>query len=81
MCLETPSPVLAYKPQGVKEKSFPLLEDKTFIVVLMTEFQAQEFSSKIVCVDATHNTNQYGFHLVSLLVADEFRNGKLSHRA
>ena len=51
----------------------------TFLLVFMTEFQAKlykTFAEKIVCVDATHNTNQYGFQLVSIVVADEFRNGE-----
>lgn len=51
----------------------------TFVMVLMTDFQAKmfhAFAERIVCVDATHNTNQYGFHLISVVVADEYRNGE-----
>ena len=32
-------------------------------------------ASKIVCVDATHDTTQYGFKLITLLVPDEFGKG------
>ncbi len=75
---ELPSPVLAYKAQGVASSEF-LLPDDTFFLVLMTQFQSSlfnEFSEKVVCLDSTHGTNQYKHKLVTLLVADEFRNGK-----
>lgn len=78
MLLEKPSPVIAYKHHGKHDK-YRLLDESTFMIALMTEFQAeifQTFSERIVCVDATHNTNQYGFHLISVLVADEYRNGE-----
>lgn len=35
-----------------------------------------EFSGKVVCLDATHSTNQYRHKLVTLMVADEFQNGE-----
>lgn len=49
----------------------------------MTNFQAQMFemfSHKVVCVDSTHKTNPYGFKLVTIVVPDEFKNGKLNHQ-
>ena len=76
---ESPSPLLAYKPQGVKDETLPTLSEDTFFLVLMTEFQASlftTFSHKIVCLDSTHKTNQYRFKLLTLVVPDEFRNGK-----
>lgn len=75
---ESPTPILAYKAQGLVSSEFPLPDD-TFFLVLMTGFQYKlfnEFSEKIVCLDSTHRTNQYKHKLVTLLVADEFRNGK-----
>lgn len=75
---ENPSPVLLYKPQGLSNTKLPSLEKGTFILALMTKFQEQlynSFSEEIVCIDATHSTNQYGFYLVTVLVADEFHNG------
>ena len=45
----------------------------------MTKFQAsmfQKHSPKIVCVDSTHKTNPYGFKLVTVVVPNEFKNGK-----
>ena len=44
----------------------------------MTEFQATLFKkfSTFACVDSTHKTNEYGYKLISMVVADEFHNGK-----
>ena len=45
----------------------------------MTNFQAamfQKYSKRIVCVDSTHKTNPYGFKLITIVVPDEFRNGR-----
>lgn len=77
---ETPSPVLAYKPQGVVDDAIGLPGD-TFFLALMTDFQAKllvDFAVKIVCLDSTHKTNQYKHKLITLMVVDEFHNGKLS---
>lgn len=54
-----------------------LLED-TFLLVIMTGFQAslfETFGGRIVCLDSTHKTNQYRFKLLTVLVPDEYRNG------
>lgn len=34
-----------------------------------------KFGSDIICIDSTHGTNIYDFHLTTLLVVDEFGNG------
>lgn len=76
--METPSPVLFYKPQGITDSNFSYLTKDTFLLVLMTEFQAflfETYSSKMVCVDSTHKTNQYRFKLITVVVADEYHNG------
>ena len=60
--LESPSPVLCCKAQGVKDPEHPKLAEDTFLLVLMTNFQAglfKLFGNKIVCEDSTHKTNQY----------------------
>ena len=78
--METPSPVLLYKPQEIVDSNFPYLAKDTFLLVLMTEFQAslfETYSSKMVCVDSTHKTNQYRFKLITVVVADEYHNGCL----
>ena len=56
---ESPSPVLAYKPQGCE--LHPLNTD-TFILVLTTLFQMylfNAFGDKILRLDSTHGTNEY----------------------
>ena len=76
--METPSLVLLYKPQGMIDTNFPNLAKDTFLLVLMTDFQAslfETFSSKIVCVDSTHKTNQCRFKLITVVVSDEYHNG------
>lgn len=76
--MEHPSPILAYKPQGVEVADIPLPVEG-FFLLLMTEFQSQifaQFSEKVVCLDATHSTNQYRHKLITLMVADDFQNGK-----
>ena len=74
---ETPSPIIAYKPQGIHTPDCSLPDD-SFVLIIMTEFQSkllEEYSDKIVCLDSTHNTNQYKHKLVTLMIADEFRKG------
>ena len=43
----------------------------------MTPFQADLFRDfgSLGCVDSTHKTNEYGYKLITLVVADEYRNG------
>ena len=75
---ESQPPVLFYKAQGITDSEYQLSAD-TFLLVIMTDFQAKlfdTFSHKIVCLDSTHRTNQYRFKLITLMVADEFRNGE-----
>ena len=77
---ESPSPVIAYKPQGIAMEEYQLPDD-TFFLVIMTPFQADlfsEFSGKIVCLDSTHRTNQYKHKLVTMVVPDEFHNGMIA---
>ena len=74
--------VVAYKPQGATKEEFPKLREESFLLVIMTTFLSQMFmkhSGRIVCVDSTHNTNPYGFKLVTIVVPDEFKNGKRSN--
>lgn len=64
--------------QGTIDDNYKQLDSESFLLVVMTKFQAQmfeKFSCKIVCVDSTHKTNPYGFKLVTVVVPDEFKNG------
>ena len=68
---EEDSPTIAYKPQGKVDEKYPGLSEDSFLLVVMTQFQAsifQKHSPKIVFVDSTHKTNPYGFELVSVVV-------------
>lgn len=81
LLLESPSPILFYKPQDTVNAEFPHLTLDTFLLVLMTGFQAsifEEFSSKVVCIDSTHKTNEYRFKLLTIVVPDEYCNGMLN---
>ena len=76
--------VLLYKPQGDKIVIGPKIYNELdvgknlFAIGLQTKQQLDVFikhSNKIVCIDSTHETNQYEFPLVILVVADEFNKG------
>jgi len=76
--------ILLYKPQGGKVVVGPdeigcLPDfDNLFLLGIQTKEQRdclKTFANKIVCVDATHCTNQYGSQLLNLVVPDEFGKG------
>ena len=75
--LENPSAVIAYKPQGVLKEEYSLLKESNFLLVSVTPFQANLFRDfgSLGCVDSMHKTNEYGYNLITLVVADEYRNG------
>ncbi len=75
---ESYNPVLLYKKQHESNPNYPMLSEESFILAMQTEFQKdcyQQHATKILCVDATHGTNAYGFKLVTVMVADEFGQG------
>ena len=45
--LESPSPIIAYKPQGIVKADYPSLQESTFFLVLMKSFQADMFKEFI----------------------------------
>nr|XP_047136129.1 uncharacterized protein LOC124813297 [Hydra vulgaris] len=76
--------ILVYKSQGQQTVIGPKVYDDidlnkdSFVVGIQTKHQLSMFethSSQIVCIDATHCTNQYAFPLVTLLFRDEFKRG------
>lgn len=79
--LNEKNPVLYYKEQGQDKIEFSanqLQEDSNVMLVIANDFQLsmlEKFGSNIVCIDSTHGTNMYDFHLTTLLVVDEFGNG------
>ena len=73
------NPILIYKPQGTFDPDIPLSEDR-FLFAMQTKFQLdiyQQYASTVVCIDSTHKTNVYDFKLVTLMVIDEYGEGKL----
>ena len=72
------NPILLYKPQGIVDPSIPLPQDR-FILALQTNFQQdiyQQYASSVICIDSTHKTNVYDFKLVTLMVVDDYGEGK-----
>lgn len=64
--------------QGTVDDTYEYLDKDSFLLVIMTAFQAQMFemfSHKVMCIDSTHKTNPYGFKLITIVVPDEFKNG------
>ena len=65
--------ILLYKPQGIIHPEIPSLAKESFLLVIMTAFQASlinTFPHRIVCLDSTHKTNHYHFKLLTLVVRD-----------
>ncbi len=72
------NPILVYKPQSMFDPNVPIAEDR-FILAIQTEFQwemYQQYASSVICIDSTHKTNVYDFKLVTLLVVDEYGEGR-----
>jgi hypothetical protein len=36
----------------------------------------QQYAPSVICIDSTHKTNVYDFKLVTLMVIDEYGEGK-----
>ena len=74
------NPILLYKPQGIVDPNMPVPQDR-FVLALQTEFQQnmyQQYASSVICIDSTHKTNVYDFKLVTLMVVDQYGEGKLN---
>ena len=71
--------VLLYKIQGMLQSGeMDNIADQNFVLEIQTEFQwdmLMKFGNITVCVDATHGTNMYDFHLITILVIDEYGEG------
>ena len=73
--------VLMHKPEnGNVVKGLPnwLTDSPLFVLGHMTKEQEEQLKKnayQIVCIDSTHETNQYKFKLVTVLVPDEFHKG------
>ena len=71
--------ILLYKQQGEEpSEECKLLNTRDFLLVVQTEFQKDmlfKHGSEGVCMDATYNVNNYDFHLITLLVLDDYQEG------
>ncbi|XP_055951534.1 uncharacterized protein LOC129987599 [Argiope bruennichi] len=75
MKIEKDNPVLFYKRQ---DDAHPTIQNKDFMLVLMTHFQKSIFyrlGADRICVDSTHSISNYNFELVTVLVIDEYEEG------
>jgi hypothetical protein len=81
------TPFIAYKRQGTttfdilpENISSPLSADDIFIAI-MDDAQSQMLVTygsgdmSVICVDSTHGTNAYDFHLTTIMVLDSNRQG------
>lgn len=65
------SPIVFYKTQGT---DYLPLNKGDFMMVILTETQIallNKFSNGKLCIDSTHGTDQYNFHLTTIIVIDE----------
>ena len=74
------NPVLVYKTQGEDQpQNMNNVGKDDFILGIMTsqmEVMLKKFGTgKVVCMDATHGTNENNFQLITVLVIDEFGEG------
>ena len=71
------NPILIFKQQGEEANDLCSCLDKNdFLLVIQTEFQWDMFTkygNRGVCIDATYKVNDYDFHLITILVLDDFR--------
>ncbi|XP_042896338.2 uncharacterized protein [Parasteatoda tepidariorum] len=78
MMQEESNPVLIYKPIGEKLNQYPGIEEEEFLLGIATESQIELmdfYGKECIMLDDTHGTNQYGFHLTTILVHDENHEG------
>ena len=72
-------PILLYKRQQQIDQENPSLSQDAFLLAIQTEFQRQlyeQHAHKVLCIDATHGTNAYRFKLITVMVADDYGQGK-----
>lgn len=72
------NPILLYNEFGVKDDNFSELPADSFMLVIQTEHQKElfeRFSTGVICIDSTHNTNQYDYKLITLMIRDDRGQG------
>ena len=72
-------PILLYKWQYEIDQQHPSLPKDAFLLAIQTDFQRQlyqQHAHKVLCIDATHGTNAYQFKLITVMVANDYGQGK-----
>ncbi|XP_046384220.1 uncharacterized protein LOC124154490 [Ischnura elegans] len=81
---ESKDSILVYKPMGsgtiIGNKGLDNLPhaSELFVLGIQQKLQLKEMiegCGRILCIDSTHGTNQYKFHLLNLIVPDEYGVG------
>ena len=68
--------ILLYKRVGTVDLG---MEEQEFFLVIQSQHQRQlyrQYASRIVCVDSTHGTNAYDYKLITMMVCDDWGQGK-----
>lgn len=76
--MKTSGSVLFHKQQQTLCEEYPQLQSYDFCLIIMTNGQKElllKFSEDCICIDGTHELNQFGFELHTLLVLDDMREG------
>ena len=79
LCTEPYNPILLYNRQHETDKQCPSLAEDTFLLAIQTDFQRElyeQYAHKVVCIDATHGTNAYRFKLITVMIPDDYGQGK-----
>ena len=71
--------ILIFKQQSENPiEKYKFLDINDFLLVLQTEFQREMFvkyGKNGVCMDATYNVYDYNFHLITVIVLDDYQEG------
>ena len=72
-------PILIFKQQGEEANDLCSFLDKNdFLLVIQTEFQRdmlKKYGNRGICIDATYKVNDFDFHLITILVLEDFQEG------
>lgn len=72
--------VIAYKPNNVKHPDYPDLDQKDFIIAIMTDYQVEcckflDDDYSVICVDATHGVG-HNYKLITVLTVNDLYQGQ-----
>ena len=70
------NPILLFKKQCDKQSDgMDNFADNDFLLCIQTRFQPDmllKFGNNTICMAATHGTNMYDFHLITVITVDEY---------